>query len=111
MSESLKIIEDNAFSECRNLKAVCLPLALEKLGWGCFSDSGLAEVVIPASVKHIEALAFPEVTVVSRPADYAPDGVLTVSAVRRMLGAREGQRVFSVPAGTRELDVLCFSKT
>ena len=43
---------------CRNLKDVRLPEGLEVIGMGCFSESGLKRLALPASVKSVGAAAF-----------------------------------------------------
>ena len=57
-SKNLKIIEQNAFYGCCNLKRVCLCDGLKKIGKSAFSSCGLKEIFIPQSVKEIEEKAF-----------------------------------------------------
>ena len=53
----LKKIGNVAFCNCTNLKNVQLPDGLETIGICCFEDSGLEEIIFPASVKSIEPQA------------------------------------------------------
>ena len=55
---ALKKIGDYAFCNCTVLKNVQLPDGLETIGTDCFWNSGLEEVVFPASVREIGACAF-----------------------------------------------------
>lgn len=54
----LRTILKGAFYQCSNLVKIALPDGLETIGVGCFSESGLTEVVIPSSVTVIEKDAF-----------------------------------------------------
>ena len=54
----LKKIGNWAFWECKNLKNIRFPDGLETIGKDCFENSGLEEVVLPASVKNVESGAF-----------------------------------------------------
>ena len=58
---------------------------LREIGWSAFSETGIAEVQIPASLQTVEPSSFPERTVVLRPEDYQPEGVLTANMIREML--------------------------
>ena len=53
LPSTLKRIEYNAFRDCRNLKRLVLPDKLEHIGRCCFYESGIAEVVFPASLRTI----------------------------------------------------------
>ena len=55
---ALKEISDCAFLGCTSLMNIQLPDGLEQIGAGCFSDSGLEEVVVPRNVVVIEEDAF-----------------------------------------------------
>ena len=46
------------FQDCERLERVLLNEGLEKVYLGCFSHAGFAEVVIPASVRHIDSWSF-----------------------------------------------------
>lgn len=60
LPSTLKQIEYNAFTECKNLKKIRLPDGLEMIGkWG-FAKSGLTELVLPRSVRTVGAYAFHE---------------------------------------------------
>lgn len=54
----LKIIGESAFSDCKSLKNIQLPDGLEKIGAQCFNGSGLDKLILPSSVKRIEARTF-----------------------------------------------------
>ena len=58
LPSTLRKIEYRAFRECKNLKHVKLPEALEYIRAMCFSGSGLEEVKLPASVRTVAACAF-----------------------------------------------------
>ena len=58
---------------------------LREIGEWAFCGCGVAEVQIPTSVQTVGPSAFPERTVVLRPEDYQPEGVLTNKMVREML--------------------------
>lgn len=55
---ALKTIMQYAFGGCSNLRHIRLPDSLERLGIGCFSGSGLEELVLPAGVKTVGPNAF-----------------------------------------------------
>lgn len=57
-NEELIEIKDQAFTECIALKTINLPSSLKKLGYECFSYSGLVKVVIPNSVEEIGSKIF-----------------------------------------------------
>lgn len=57
--ESLKIIGDNVFVECDNIKSLKFGNSLEKIGGQSFSDcDSLEEITLPKSLKRIGAYAF-----------------------------------------------------
>ena len=58
LPDTLKTIGNNAFNYCSGLKRVELPEGVEVIGEGAFRESGLTELVIPASVREIGARAF-----------------------------------------------------
>lgn len=58
LPETLKVIGDLAFKNCKNLNTVTLPTFLERLGSECFQESGLVSVTIPENVKAIGSSAF-----------------------------------------------------
>ena len=55
---TVRAIGSHAFYLCQRLTEVQLTQGLETLCEGCFSYSGLEEVLVPASVRTIEADAF-----------------------------------------------------
>ena len=55
---ALKKICSWAFWKCTSLRNIQFPDSLETIGKYCFCESGLEEVVLPASVKNIEPRAF-----------------------------------------------------
>ena len=56
--DSVKVIGDYAFNDCRNLKTVTLGEGVERIGESAFSSSGLESITIPDSVKVIGGYAF-----------------------------------------------------
>ena len=56
----MKDIGTWAFYKCNNLAKITFPDGLETIGAGCFSESGLKEVVIPSNVTVIGKNAFKE---------------------------------------------------
>ena len=53
LPEGLLTIGDESFEECVNLAEISIPNTVEYIGDYAFKDSGLTELVIPASVQHI----------------------------------------------------------
>lgn len=53
LPSSLKIILDQAFVRCKNLKSIDLPKSVKYLGKYCFSETGLEEICIPNTVEII----------------------------------------------------------
>ena len=51
-------LAEGAFRGCSALRRVSLPEGLKSVGAFCFAESGLGEVVFPASVKLIKEFAF-----------------------------------------------------
>ena len=78
----MKKLEDYTFYKCKNLTSVTLPEGLESISDGCFDDTAIKQLVIPKSVMHIGNRIVPPNTIISRPADYHPEGVLTGDFVR-----------------------------
>ena len=54
----LKKIGGCAFCGCTRQKNIQFPDGLETIGIGCFRNSGIEDVVLPASVKEVGAGAF-----------------------------------------------------
>lgn len=54
----IESIGDYAFLGCENLKEIELPASLRRLGEGCFRETGMTRVEIPASVTAIPKAAF-----------------------------------------------------
>ena len=55
---SVKVINENAFSNCDWLSAVKLNEGLEEIGHWAFNGTSIESIVIPATVKKIEPSAF-----------------------------------------------------
>ena len=55
---ALRKIGQSAFQSCSNLKRICLPDGLERIGNACFLCSSLEEIAIPSSVTVIGNGAF-----------------------------------------------------
>lgn len=53
------IIEDGTFSKCYKLEELVLSEGLIAIGEGVINDCSIYDLVIPASVKHIDGKAFP----------------------------------------------------
>ena len=58
LPEGLQSIGDRAFRNCRSLTSIQFPDGLKDIGENCFENSGLKEVVLPASVREVDASAF-----------------------------------------------------
>ena len=58
LPSTLRKIEYRAFTDCRNLKRVALPEALERIESECFSGSGLESVRFPPALRAIGESAF-----------------------------------------------------
>ena len=58
LPSTLRVIEEDAFYECRDLKEVQLPEGLEEIKLGAFFKSGLERVNLPASVRTVAQAAF-----------------------------------------------------
>ena len=70
----------------------------------------IEDITIPKSVKSIGYDAFPSDTVISRPTDYCPVGVLTLNMVREQF-SETSNCIFKVPEGTTVIDFACFRNT
>lgn len=57
---SVTAIGNEAFRDCKNLRRVTFAEGsqLKKIGFNCFSGSGLEEFVLPLSVREVGAGAF-----------------------------------------------------
>ena len=60
MPSTLKQIEPGVFRGCKNLKSICLPDGLERIGKYCFLATGLESVELPGSLRTISQGAFAE---------------------------------------------------
>ena len=60
LPSTLKVIKNEAFMSCANLKSVRLPDGLVEIGLRAFRENGLESVEIPASVRIIRQSAFCE---------------------------------------------------
>ena len=78
----MKKLEDNTFKDCKNLASVTLQEGLESIGNRCFANTAITQIIIPKSVTHIGNRIVPPNTIISRPVDYHPEGVLTGDSVR-----------------------------
>ena len=54
----LKTIGKCTFYNCKKLKSIQLPRALERIGAECFEASGLEELVLSVDIKEIDAKTF-----------------------------------------------------
>ena len=61
----VRLLRDSAFSECEGLRYAELNESLETVG-GCFRDTGLVAVLVPASVVEIDCRAFQRCTRLAR---------------------------------------------
>ena len=57
-ARGLKSIDRSAFRSCKALKEALLNDGLDRIGLRCFEESGLEQVSIPGSVRHIDKFAF-----------------------------------------------------
>ena len=60
LPSTLRVIEYDAFMDCKNLKNVQLPEKLEYVGNSCFYGSGLESIALPSSIRVIGPYAFCE---------------------------------------------------
>ena len=74
----------------------------------CFYYTPLKEITIPGSVESLGKYPFPQNTIVRRPANYRPEGVLTADMVRQQFGEVEYIENITVPEGITKIDVACF---
>ena len=51
-------ISSYAFSGCKNLKKISIPVSVEIIGLAAFSDSGIESIHLPANLKTISTAAF-----------------------------------------------------
>jgi len=58
LPSSIKIIGDNAFSDCKTLTKVNFPEGLTQIGKSAFSNTGMNSLVLPSSLKSIGDSAF-----------------------------------------------------
>ena len=58
LPSTLKRIEYNAFSNCKNLKSITLPDKLEYIGKLCFWGSALESIRLPPALKTVGNYAF-----------------------------------------------------
>lgn len=56
--ETVKTIDDYAFSDCYYVTKVVLPEGLKKIGTGAFRSCGLTEITVPESVENVGNDAF-----------------------------------------------------
>ena len=57
-AHGLKILEEELFSRCRQLRQVLLNDELETIGVSCFSDNAFEEITISRDARRIEKCAF-----------------------------------------------------
>ena len=70
LPETMVFLYGYCFAKCPRLKEVNLPSTLKNIDIGCFSESGIEEIVLPEGVEFIGASAFeccPELTNVVLP--------------------------------------------
>ena len=83
LPESLRIINDNAFSNCSNLNSLTVPQGVENIDYGVFSKcSSLDEVSLPSTLKIIGRSCFSDcvsLTSLDIPesVEEIPDGLIT----------------------------------
>ena len=58
LPSTLKVIKNEAFMGCGNLKSVLLPDGLVEIGLRAFRESGLENITMPSSMKIIRQSAF-----------------------------------------------------
>lgn len=54
----MKILEDNTFQDCENLKSVKIPNNVERIGKSCFRNSGIEEITFPSTLKEMHESTF-----------------------------------------------------
>ena len=58
LSDGIKYLSERAFYGCRKLETINLPDTIERIGVGCFSGTGLINIVIPNKLKVVESMCF-----------------------------------------------------
>ena len=58
LPSTVRVVGENAFRDCRDLRKVELQEGLENIMTNCFSGSRIKEIRIPASVRRIGSEAF-----------------------------------------------------
>ena len=58
LPEGLEMIQTGAFEGCTSLKSISLPMSTKYIGSRSFWKTGLAEIIIPYHVKHIDGIPF-----------------------------------------------------
>lgn len=53
LNEGLKVINQNAFMECPNIREIILPSTLESIEWGAFSRTAIEELIVPDNVNWL----------------------------------------------------------
>lgn len=57
---ALKRVEENTFSQCKNLRSIVFPDTLEKIGLFAFCNTSVENVKFPVSLREIAQGAFAE---------------------------------------------------
>ena len=97
LPSTLKRVEYYAFKTCRNLKSINLPKKLEHIGDGCFSGSGIGEILIPKTVKFIGEDALPPLSQANVEKGSQDDGNKVIGGVPIISG------VARIPDGTKTI--------
>ena len=58
LPEGVLFLGDDTFYDCETLVEIGFPSTLERIGKKCFYNTGLEEVILPASVKQVDVDAF-----------------------------------------------------
>ena len=49
----MKRLDEETFCECKNLKRIEIPKAVEYIGAKCFNDSGIEKITLPSTLREI----------------------------------------------------------
>lgn len=105
LPESLKIINDGAFSECNELTSVELPDSLETIDGFAFSScDSLTEIVIPESVKNLGINLFANCTALKSVT--VPEGIELIPS--SFANGCESLKSFTIPSTVKNIDYFAF---
>ena len=104
-AEDLAELGEQAFESCERLRQVLLGAGLREIGYMCFYQSGLEEVVLPGSLRRVGENAFYRCAGLKRVV-FAGEGPETIG---REAFARSGLESFVGPASLRMIGDRAFA--